>query len=44
MSSETRKQIAERALGLVDLWPNWAGGKLVLAGPAGAGKTHLTHV
>ncbi len=32
------------ALGLVDLWPNWAGGKLVLAGPAGAGKTHLTHV
>ena len=32
------------ALGLVDLWPNWAGGKLVLAGPVGAGKTHLTHV
>jgi chromosomal replication initiation ATPase DnaA len=32
------------ALGLVDLWPNWAGGKLVVAGPAGAGKTHLTHV
>lgn len=32
------------ALGLVDLWPNWAGGKLVLSGPAGSGKTHLTHV
>ncbi|MEC8196421.1 MAG: DnaA/Hda family protein, partial [Pseudomonadota bacterium] len=32
------------ALGLVDLWPNWAGGKLVLSGPAGAGKTHLTQV
>ncbi|CUH52825.1 chromosomal replication initiator DnaA [Shimia sp. R11_0] len=32
------------ALGLVDLWPNWAGGKLVLSGPQGAGKTHLTHV
>ncbi|MCP4208764.1 MAG: chromosomal replication initiator DnaA, partial [Shimia sp.] len=29
---------------LVDLWPNWAGGKLVLSGPAGAGKTHLTQV
>ncbi|MFY0618584.1 HdaA/DnaA family protein [Shimia sp.] len=32
------------ALGLVDLWPNWAGGKLVLSGPVGSGKTHLTHV
>lgn len=32
------------ALGLVEGWPNWAGGKLVIAGPAGAGKTHLVHV
>ncbi|MCP9483644.1 DnaA/Hda family protein [Shimia sp. CNT1-13L.2] len=32
------------ALGLVDMWPDWPGGKLVLSGPAGSGKTHLTHV
>ncbi|MEM6305542.1 MAG: chromosomal replication initiator DnaA [Pseudomonadota bacterium] len=32
------------ALTLIDDWPNWAGGKLVLTGPKGAGKTHLTHV
>jgi chromosomal replication initiation ATPase DnaA len=32
------------ALAMIDTWPNWAGGKLVLTGPAGSGKTHLTHV
>lgn len=32
------------ALALVESWPDWAGGKLVLSGPHGAGKTHLTHV
>lgn len=32
------------ALGLVESWPNWPGGKLLLSGPPGAGKTHLTHV
>ncbi|OAN96758.1 hypothetical protein [Sulfitobacter geojensis] len=32
------------ALAMIDTWPNWAGGKLVLTGPTGAGKTHLTHV
>lgn len=32
------------ALGLVEGWPNWAGGKLVLSGAKGAGKTHLVHV
>lgn len=32
------------AMGLVDLWPNWSSGKLVLSGPKGAGKTHLVHV
>lgn len=32
------------ALGLVDSWPNWPGGKMVLAGPIGSGKTHLVHV
>ena len=32
------------ALELVDSWPNWTGGKLVISGPAGSGKTHLTHV
>lgn len=32
------------ALAMVDNWQSWAGGKLVLTGPTGAGKTHLTHV
>ncbi len=32
------------ALGMVESWPNWAGNKLAIAGPAGSGKTHLTHV
>ncbi|SEP01179.1 dnaA protein [Salinihabitans flavidus] len=32
------------ALGLIERWPDWSGRKLVLIGPEGAGKTHLTHV
>lgn len=32
------------SLALIEAWPNWPGGKLVLAGPVGAGKTHLVHV
>lgn len=32
------------ALAQVDSWPGWPGGRLALAGPAGAGKTHLAHV
>jgi chromosomal replication initiation ATPase DnaA len=32
------------ALAMIDGWHDWAGGKLVLTGPAGSGKTHLTHV
>lgn len=32
------------ALSLVDGWRDWPRGKLVLSGPEGAGKTHLTHV
>ena len=32
------------ALAMIEGWQNWAGGKLVLSGPAGAGKTHLSHV
>jgi len=32
------------ALGLIENWPAWPGGKLVLAGPKGSGKTHLVHV
>ncbi len=32
------------ALGLIESWPNWPGGKLALAGPKGSGKTHLVHV
>ena len=34
----------EVALAMIDRWPDWPGGKLVLTGPAGSGKTHLTHV
>ena len=32
------------ALMMVDNWRSWAGGKLVVTGAKGAGKTHLTHV
>lgn len=32
------------ALAMVETWPTWPLGKLVLCGPAGAGKTHLAHV
>ena len=32
------------ALAMIDAWHDWAGDKLVLTGPEGAGKTHLTHV
>jgi len=31
------------AVQAVDAWPVWPGGALVLAGPAGSGKTHLAH-
>lgn len=32
------------ALAMIDGWARWASGKLVITGPLGAGKTHLTHV
>ncbi|WP_429912102.1 hypothetical protein [Glycocaulis sp.] len=32
------------ALALVNRWPRWRMGHLVLTGPAGAGKTHLAHM
>ena len=32
------------AAALIDNWRDWAGRKLVLSGPTGAGKTHLAHV
>lgn len=31
------------AVALIDAWPNWASGKLVITGPRGCGKTHLCH-
>jgi chromosomal replication initiation ATPase DnaA len=34
----------EAAVGLVDAWPGWPHLVLVLAGPAGSGKTHLANV
>lgn len=32
------------ALAALDDWRRWPGGKLVLTGPDGAGKTHLAHI
>ncbi len=32
------------AVAWLDRWPDWPGPALVLHGPAGCGKTHLTHV
>ena len=32
------------ASAMIEDWRNWAQGKLVLTGPQGSGKTHLTHV
>ena len=32
------------AVVMIENWDQWAGRKLALIGPAGAGKTHLTHV
>ncbi len=32
------------ALAAVDDWRNWPGGKLVLIGPAGSGKTHIARL
>ena len=32
------------AVALLDRWPDWPGPALVVHGPEGCGKTHLTHV
>lgn len=32
------------ALAMVERWPDWPGGKLLITGPRGSGKTHLAHV
>ena len=32
------------AVGMIEGWQAWSARKLVLSGPSGAGKTHLTHV
>ncbi len=34
-------RVAVRA---IDRWPDWPGGRLAIAGPAGSGKTHLARV
>jgi len=33
-----------QALAAVEGWADWPGGKLLLIGPEGAGKTHLAHI
>lgn len=32
------------ALAAIDAWPTWPGGKMLLMGPQGAGKTHLAAI
>ncbi len=32
------------AVAMIEGWENWPGRKLMLVGPQGSGKTHLTHV
>lgn len=32
------------AVALVENWPNWSSGKLMISGPIGSGKSHLVHV
>jgi len=32
------------AVDLIDRWPNWVAPVVILAGPTGAGKTHLAEV
>ena len=32
------------AVAMIEGWQGWSGGKLVLTGPEGSGKTHLAHV
>ncbi|WP_103332716.1 chromosomal replication initiator DnaA [Pseudotabrizicola formosa] len=32
------------ALAAVESWRNWPGGKMLLVGPPGSGKTHLAHI
>ncbi|MGB5865732.1 MAG: DnaA/Hda family protein [Sulfitobacter sp.] len=32
------------AVAMIENWRNWTNAKMVLSGPPGAGKTHLTHV
>ena len=32
------------AVAMIEAWQDWPQGKLVLSGPEGSGKTHLTHV
>ncbi|TIR44269.1 MAG: hypothetical protein E5X53_38855, partial [Mesorhizobium sp.] len=33
-----------QAVALVDRWPDWPSPVVVLAGPAGSGKTHLASI
>ena len=33
-----------QAMAAIDAWRGWPGGKMLLVGPAGAGKTHLAHI
>ena len=34
----------EAALQAVDAWQDWPGGRMLLLGPQGSGKTHLAHI
>lgn len=34
----------EKALKIIELWPNWPGNFVILYGPKGSGKTHLVEI
>ncbi|WP_419914886.1 DnaA regulatory inactivator HdaA [Hoeflea sp.] len=46
-SSRDDLVVSERlsaAVGLIDMWPQWPSPVVILAGPTGAGKTHLSNI
>ena len=38
------RMVGDKAVALIDLWPNWPSNALILLGPPGSGKSHLAAV